>query len=263
VAEVAAKEGTQETAVTLAGILLGVALAPRLNASLAAQWAAFAAQAAQMAAGVRGVFASAPWRAVTAAAVLNDFGAWALVGFQSTFYEREFGLQAGTYSLALALILPLSGVVGGLGGAFWSDSLTASGQAHKRRFLLAGANLLAAPAMAASLLANDWRGSLLLLLPALALAEVWRSPTALLVRDAGPKGAPGASTAAHLACRNALAGLGPLTAAWLARGGDLRHALLLTPVSFALAAALFWQAEVSLDEQRRGSKEDGVQQETT
>jgi len=43
VAEVAAKEGTQETAVTLAGILLGVALAPRLNASLAAQWAAFAA----------------------------------------------------------------------------------------------------------------------------------------------------------------------------------------------------------------------------
>ncbi len=43
VAEVAAKEGTQETAVTFAGLALGFFLARALNASRAAQWAAFAA----------------------------------------------------------------------------------------------------------------------------------------------------------------------------------------------------------------------------
>ena len=42
VAEVAAKEGTQETAVTLAGLALGMLLAPLLNASASAQWASFA-----------------------------------------------------------------------------------------------------------------------------------------------------------------------------------------------------------------------------
>ena len=104
--------------------------------------------------------------------------------------------------------------------------------------------------MALSLLANDWRVSLAALLPALALGEVWRAPTSLLVRDGGPRGAPGASTAAHLACRNALAGLGPLSAAALARDGDLRHALLITPAAFALAAGLFWMAEGALQEQK-------------
>jgi hypothetical protein len=43
VAEVAAKEGTQETAVTLLGLVLGFSLAPLLNASRSAQWASFAA----------------------------------------------------------------------------------------------------------------------------------------------------------------------------------------------------------------------------
>jgi len=42
VAEVAAKEGTQETAVTLVGLVLGMLLAPALNASPAVQWASFA-----------------------------------------------------------------------------------------------------------------------------------------------------------------------------------------------------------------------------
>ena len=41
VAEVAAKEGTQETAVTLLGLVLGMALAPTLNANVRVQWAAF------------------------------------------------------------------------------------------------------------------------------------------------------------------------------------------------------------------------------
>lgn len=43
VAEVAAKEGTQETAVTLCGILLALILSPYFNASPAIQWLAFSA----------------------------------------------------------------------------------------------------------------------------------------------------------------------------------------------------------------------------
>jgi MFS family permease len=212
---------------------------PALTASAADKWGGT----------LRAVLASSPWRLATAAAVLNDFGAWALVGFQATLYERDFHLAAGTYSLALAVILPLAGLAGGLGGSAAVDALAARGAKRQRRVLLASCNAAAAPVMAASLLAPDWRVSLAALLPALALAEVWRAPTALLVRDAGPRGAPGAATAAHLACRNALAGLGPLAAAWLARGGDLRHALLITPAAFAVAASLFWAAEVALDEQ--------------
>ena len=41
VAEVTAKEGTQETAVTLAGLLLALYLAPFLNASPSVQWSSF------------------------------------------------------------------------------------------------------------------------------------------------------------------------------------------------------------------------------
>lgn len=195
---------------------------------------------------LRAVFASPPWRMITAAAVLNDFGAWALIAFQATFYERTYGLEAGTYSAALALILPLSGVFGGVGGAFAIDRFS-QGNPQARRYLLTGASLLAAPAFAASLLAPDWRLSLAALLPAAALAEVWRAPTAVIMRDSAPRGAPGAATAAHLACRNALAGLGPVAAAALAQRYDLRHALLLTPAAIALAGALFWRTETLLD----------------
>jgi hypothetical protein len=67
------------------------------------------------------------------------------------------------------------------------------------------------------------------------------------MRDSAPRGAPGAATAAHLACRNALAGLGPVAAAALAQRVDLRHALLLTPAAVALAGALFWRTEELLD----------------
>ena len=196
------------------------------------------------------VFASGPWRLITAAAVLTDFGAWALISFQSTYYERVFGLTAATYSPLLAVILPVAGIIGGVGGSLLVDRLTASGAVKQRRLLLVGASLLAAPAMTASLLAPDWITSLVALLPATALAEVWRAPATVIVRDAAPKGAPGAATAAYLAVRNALCGLGPVTAAWLTQATDLRHALLITPAAFAAAAGLFWAAESALVEER-------------
>jgi hypothetical protein len=121
---------------------------------------------------------------------------------------------------------------------------------QQRRLLLVGASLLAAPVMTASLLAPDWITSVIALLPATALAEVWRAPATVIVRDAAPKGAPGAATAAYLAVRNALCGLGPVTAAWLTHVTDLRHALLITPAALVAAAGLFYAAEVALDNER-------------
>lgn len=199
---------------------------------------------------LREVFSSSPWRLITAAAVMTDFGAWALISFQSTFYERVFGLSAATYSPVLACILPIAGIAGGVGGSLLVDRLTASGAMQQRRLLLVGASLLAAPAMTASLLAPDWITSFVALLPATALAEVWRAPATVIVRDAAPKGAPGAATAAYLAVRNALCGLGPVTAAWLTHVTDLRHALLITPAALVAAAGLFYAAEVALDQER-------------
>ena len=199
---------------------------------------------------LREVFSSSPWRLITAAAVMTDFGAWALISFQSTFYERVFGLSAATYSPVLACILPIAGIAGGVGGSLLVDRLVANGNMQQRRLLLVGASLLAAPVMTASLLAPDWITSVVALLPATALAEVWRAPATVIVRDAAPKGAPGAATAAYLAVRNALCGLGPVTAAWLTHMTDLRHALLITPAALVAAAGLFYAAEVALDNER-------------
>jgi predicted MFS family arabinose efflux permease len=199
---------------------------------------------------LREVFSSSPWRLITAAAVMTDFGAWALISFQSTFYERVFGLSAATYSPVLACILPIAGIAGGVGGSLLVDRLSANGHMQQRRLLLVGASLLAAPVMTASLLAPDWITSVIALLPATALAEVWRAPATVIVRDAAPKGAPGAATAAYLAVRNALCGLGPVTAAWLTHVTDLRHALLITPAALVAAAGLFYAAEVALDNER-------------
>ena len=96
--------------------------------------------------------------------------------------------------------------------------------------------------------AEDWHWSVALLAPCYALSEVWRAPTAVMTRDAGPTGSPSASTAAHLACRNVLAGLGPLAAATLSPRVGLQNALLLTPACYAAASWFFYQAGVELEE---------------
>jgi hypothetical protein len=75
-------------------------------------------------------------QAVTAAAAMNDVGSWALVSFQATFYSRVYELGPEVYAPALAAILPIGGVLGGVGGGLAGDWLSRNGG---RAWLTAGA----------------------------------------------------------------------------------------------------------------------------
>lgn len=67
--------------------------------------------------------------------------------------------------------------------------------------------------------------------------------------------APGTSTATHLASRNLMAGLGPLTAATISQKvGSLQYALLLTPLCYVLGSVLFWKGERMLADKAKAEK---------
>ena len=70
------------------------------------------------------------------AAALNDVGSWALISFQATFYTRVYELTPDVYAPALATILPIGGIVGGVGGGLLADWLSKIGG---RGWLTAGA----------------------------------------------------------------------------------------------------------------------------
>ena len=67
------------------------------------------------------------FQAVTAAAALNDVGSWALIGFQATFYSRVYEVGPEVYAPALAAILPVGGLLGGVGGGLAGDWLSKNG----------------------------------------------------------------------------------------------------------------------------------------
>lgn len=61
------------------------------------------------------------------AAAFNDVGSWALVGWQATFYQRVYELGPDVYAPALAGILPIGGIIGGVGGGLMGDWLSRKG----------------------------------------------------------------------------------------------------------------------------------------
>lgn len=67
------------------------------------------------------------FQTVTAAAALNDLGSYALIAWHSTFYERVYGLDSSVYAPILAVILPVGGVLGGVGGGLIADWLSTVG----------------------------------------------------------------------------------------------------------------------------------------
>ena len=74
-------------------------------------------------------------QAVTAAAAINDVGSWALVSWQATFYTRVYNVGSDVYAPALAIILPIGGILGGVGGGLAGDWLSRRGG---RAWLTAG-----------------------------------------------------------------------------------------------------------------------------
>lgn len=201
--------------------------------------------------GVRGLVASPAFRAITAAAAINDVGSWALVGWQATFYQRVYGLGPETYAPALAIILPVGGLLGGVGGGLLADRLSRSGG---RYLLTAGATLAASPLLAAATLAPDYRASFAALLVGFGLSEMWRAPAAVMVRDVSPPGLGSTGSAVHLCVRNLLGGLGPLAVAGLAERSGLQSALLLVPTCYALSGVAFFWAERVLAAEKAAEK---------
>ena len=70
---------------------------------------------------VKALCGSRAFQAITAAAAINDVGSWSLVAFQATFYQRVYELGPETYAPALAVILPIGGILGGVGGGLLAD----------------------------------------------------------------------------------------------------------------------------------------------
>lgn len=66
-------------------------------------------------------------QAVTFASALNDVGSWALVAWQATFYQRVFEVGPDVYAPLLAAIIPIGGIIGGVGGGLAGDWLSRKG----------------------------------------------------------------------------------------------------------------------------------------
>lgn len=192
---------------------------------------------------------SKPFLALTGAAAFNDIGSWALVAWQATFYQRVYELTPETYAPLLATVIPVGGIIGGVGAGLLGDWLQRIGG---RGWITIGANMVAAPMIGFSLLAPDYKQSFAALMVGFALSEAWRAPAAVAIRDISPPGLGSSGSAVHLCIRNLLGGLGPIAVAFLAGKFGLQIAMLLVPGCYLLSGCGFVVTElVVADEARR------------
>jgi len=203
---------------------------------------------AESASKLRELASSPAFISLTAAAAFNDVGSWALVAWQATFYQRVYELTPDTYAPLLAVVIPVGGIIGGVGAGLFGDKLNAIGA---RGWITAGANIAAAPMIAISLLAPDYKQSFAALLVGFALSEAWRAPAAVAVRDVSPPGLGSAGSAVHLCIRNLVGGLGPVAVAFLAGKAGLQVAMLLVPVCYLLSGCGFLVTEAVLAAEKK------------
>ncbi|KAL3139673.1 hypothetical protein ABBQ38_003987 [Trebouxia sp. C0009 RCD-2024] len=200
--------------------------------------------------GVRRLLASRSFQAVTFACALNDVGSWALVSWHATFYTRVFGIGPDIYAPMLAAIIPIGGIIGGVGSGLMGDWLSRTGNRH---WLTSGASIAASPLIALSLLAPEYQQSFAALLIGFALSETWRAPAAVLIKDVSPPELGATGSALHLSIRNLVGGCGPLSVAFLESkfNLDLQHAMLLVPTAYALSGIAFYGAEAVIKNENR------------
>mmetsp|Transcript_6815 Transcript_6815/g.13545 ORF Transcript_6815/g.13545 Transcript_6815/m.13545 type:complete len:584 (-) Transcript_6815:111-1862(-) len=178
---------------------------------------------------------------LTIASTFNDVGSWALVAWQATFYQRVYELSPETYAPLLAVVIPVGGLIGGVGAGILGDWLNRIGG---RGWITAGANIAAAPFIALSILAPDYKQSFAALLIGFALSEAWRAPAAVAVREVSPPGLGSTGSAVHLSIRNVIGGLGPLAVALIASKTDLQNAMLLVPACYLASGFGFLLTEI-------------------
>eukprot|EP00198_Chlamydomonas_reinhardtii_P005222 XP_001694558.1 predicted protein [Chlamydomonas reinhardtii] len=219
-----------------------VAAPPLTGAAPAAPAAAAAAAPTQESSrsGIVALLRSPGFMSVTLAAALNDVGSYALIAWQSTFYERVYGLSSAAYAPVLAALLPIGGILGGVGGGYLADRLSRSG---KRWWVTFGATCLAAPCLAASCLAPTPELSYAALVVGFALSEMWRAPSAVMARGIAPASMGSTASALYLCVRNLLGGLGPLMVAGLIGPLGLQHAMMVVPAMYLGSGLIFGKAE--------------------
>ena len=83
-----------------------------------------------LATGVRTLLGSHSFQALTFASALNDVGSWALVSWHATFYTRVFNIGPDIYAPMLAAIIPIGGIIGGVGSGLLGDWLSRTGNRH-------------------------------------------------------------------------------------------------------------------------------------
>jgi hypothetical protein len=120
-----------------------------------------------------------------------------------------------------------------------------------RYWLTAVGNCVAAPTIALSLLAPDYRQSFAALLVGFALCEAWRAPAAIMVRQVSPPGLGSTGSAVHLCIRNLVGGLGPVGVAYLSGRVGLQTAMLLVPACYLLSGLGFVVAEAIMRQEDR------------
>jgi len=194
-------------------------------------------------AGVMQLVQNSAFMSVTMAAALNDVASYALVAWQSTFYERVYGLTTDQYAPVLATVLPVAGILGGVGGGILADKLSVVG---KRGYVTVAASLFAAPFIWASVMADNSTESFAALGVGFALSESWRAPAAVMARSVAPPNMSSTASAIYLSVRNIIGGLGPLAVAQLATMKDLRAALELLPLMYIFSGTMFGVAENKL-----------------
>lgn len=197
----------------------------------------------------KGMVADPAFIALTVASTFNDIGSWALVAWQATFYQRVYELSPDTYAPLLAVVIPIGGLVGGVGSGILGDWLNRIGG---RGWITAGANIAAAPFIALSILAPDYKQSFAALLIGFALSEAWRAPAAIAVREVSPSGLGATGSAVHLSIRNVIGGLGPIAVALLASKSSLQEAMLLIPACYFVSGVGFLVTEIVIA--RQGDK---------
>ena len=125
-----------------------------------------------------------------------------------------------------------------------------------RGAITAGANILAAPVIAVSLLAPDYKQSFAALLVGFALSEAWRAPAAVAVRDVSPPGLGATGSAVHLCIRNLVGGLGPVAVALLSGKVGLQLAMLLVPGCYLMSGLGFVATEAVLAAEAKQPRRD-------
>jgi MFS family permease len=196
------------------------------------------------------LFFNRPYVVLCLASSVRMLSGYALGGWLSTYYERQFDLTSGQFGLPVGLIVIFGGVVGCMLGGLLSDALMTSTPAAKA-YVIAATQIVAAPFIVAVFVASTPGQSYALLFFAYVTAETWLGSAAAIVQDITPASLRAFSTALYSTVNTLIGGLGPVVVSSLL-GDDglasrkygetegLKYTMIyLMPSCYILSAILF------------------------